>query len=83
MGAIARYPNPISQRVRFEKEYAVSESETIDDCAAIEITLRPTVYAELLVRLDRFAARQDNQADRNWLQQFVMDMRMKHARELH
>ncbi len=51
----------------------------IDAFAAVEITLRPTVYAELLVRLDRFAERQDNGADRSWLRQFVKDMR---AREM-
>jgi hypothetical protein len=56
-------------------------SET-DDCAAIEITLRPSVYAELLIRLDRFAERQDNGADRSWLRQFVKDMRMRYMQEL-
>lgn len=54
-----------------------------DDCAAVEITLLPSVYAELLVRLDRFVDHQDNQADRNWLRQFVNDLRTREMQGLH
>jgi hypothetical protein len=55
----------------------MSDEETTDNCAAIEITLHPNIYVELLVRLARFVDRQDNQADRNWLRQFVADLRMR------
>ena len=54
----------------------------MNDKEVVEITLTVSVYAELLVRLDRFVERQDNGADRSWLRQFVADVRMRHAQEL-
>jgi hypothetical protein len=59
------------------------DTQTTDDCGVVEITLHANVYAEFLIRLDRFVDRQDNQADRNWLRQFVKDMRMREMQELH
>jgi len=48
-----------------------------DDCAAVEITLRPSVYAELLARLERFAEGQDDGVDRSWLREFLKNIRTR------
>lgn len=52
-----------------------SSHEKADDCAVVEITLAPSVYAELLERLDRFVYQRDTYADRNWLKRFCGSLR--------
>ncbi len=62
---------------------AVRSRKIADERAQIDITLRPSVYAELLIRLARFADGEDNDEDRDWLRLFVRNLRLRQLQGLH